>query len=272
MVFAMLLSIDLGGSTIDLVGFEAGQGFTPLRSFESEEFDKADLASIWLKAGIDAGKIEKIAVTGGFSRQMPPDIAGIPVRAIYEIDAIGRGGLHLAKTGRALVCSMGTGTCLVSAGAEGFRHIGGTGVGGGSFMGLARAMLGIHDFEVIKQLAAQGTAGAVDLSVAEIVGGGIGMVPPEATAANFAKADETSKKADLAKGIARLVGQTIASLAVFGARAAGHDTIVLGGKLIRLPEVLAAIESTAKIYGQTVIVPDHAEILSAIGAGLLAQE
>ena len=268
----MILAIDLGGSTIDLVHCEPHDRYTRLASFESASTDKSDLAGIIRSADVDLATVERIALTGGHSRIFAEELAGVPVHKVSEIAAIGAGGQNLSALGRALVCSLGTGTCCVAVDGADYRHVGGTGVGGGSLLGLGRSLLQCDDFREMQRLIAAGNESLVDLSVAEIVGGGIGVVPGSATASNFAKAQASSERADLARGIANLVGQTIASIAVFAARAEGHDTIILGGKLVRVPEIVAVIQKTADIYERQIIVPPQAELMSAVGAGVLARK
>ncbi len=266
----MILAIDLGGSTIDVVRFEKTGDFAHITSFESADTDKSDLRAIIENSNVEIKDIETIALTGGHSRIFAEELDGITIKKISEIDAIGKGGQVLASLKNALVCSLGTGTCCVSLSTNGYHHVGGTGVGGGSLLGLAKSLLALESFGELQQLIAQGDAKSVDLLVEEIVGGGIGVVPGSATASNFAKANQNSEKADLARGIANLVGQTVASIAVFAARAEGHDIIVLGGKLVRVPEIVEIITRTAEIYNRKIIVPPHAELMSAVGAGALA--
>jgi type II pantothenate kinase len=134
-------------------------------------------------------------------------------------------------------------------------------------LGLSRTLLGTDSFSEIKTLVDSGNSASVDLLVEEIVGGGIGFVPGSATAANFAKASSKNSKSDIARAVANMVGQTIASLAVFAARTEDHKKIILGGKLIRLPQVIEIVKKTADIYGRNIIVPKNAEYMSAIGAG-----
>jgi type II pantothenate kinase len=262
----MFYSIDLGGSTVDILLFSE-EKYAVVHSLESHQVNKSDLKDIFHKSGLSWKKSEKIVLTGGHSRTFQKEFEGIPLRIISEIDAIGYGGLFLAKSQSGLVCSLGTGTCFVSARKGKYAHVGGTGVGGGTVLGLSRTMLRIHSFSEIHTFLDQTKNSVVDLLVEEIVKGGIGIVPGSATAANFAKASSQSTKKDIAYGIINMVGQTIASLATFAARMEKHQKIILGGKLTRLPQIVEIIKKTARIYRREIIVPRHAEYLSAIGAG-----
>lgn len=302
----MFYSIDLGGSTVDVLEFNSdttqeqvwqhppapnlclskhmpsgtcapalGGRFIVRASLESMEVDKNDLEDIFAKANIDYTKAKKIILTGGHSRIFSGDFMDISIEVIPEIEAIGKGGIHLAKKTSGLVCSLGTGTCFVSVKNGKCTHVGGTGVGGGTLMGLCRKLFppekggeGGFSFTDIQHLVEKGDTKNVDLLVKDIVGEGIGMVPETATASNLARLSGASKKADIAQGVANMVGQTIASLAVFAARTHEHENIILGGKLIRLPQIVEIAKKTAAIYGRNIIVPKDAEYLSAVGAGV----
>ncbi len=265
----MFLSVDLGGSTIDILRFE-GSEYSVLSTLDSSSVDKTDLKDIFQHSAVDWKKAHKIVLTGGHSRKFGKVFENIPVEIISEIDAIGAGGLFLTETDSALVCSLGTGTCFVSAENGRYLHVGGTGIGGGTFLGLSRVLLQTDNFSQLQHLTQMGDATHIDLLVEEIVGSGIGMVPGSATAANFAKATPENKKEDIARGIANMVGQTIASLAVFASQMKKHNQIILGGKLIRLPHIVETVKKTADIYNREILIPKNAEYLSAVGAGILS--
>ena len=57
-------------------------------------------------------------------------------RKVDEFHAIGKGGLFLTGLTRAIIVSMGTGTAFIIADQNGEKHIGGTGIGGGTLLGL----------------------------------------------------------------------------------------------------------------------------------------
>lgn len=263
----MYYSIDLGGSTVDIVQFSKGT-YVPICSLESSAVNKSSLENILHHAHIfDISKVSHLVLTGGHHRSFSDDFQGIPLKKVDEIQAIARGAAFLTREKEALVCSLGTGTCCVLLQNEKGEHAGGTGIGGGTFLGLCRTLLGEDDFSVLRDFVSEGDLSGVDLSVEEIVGGDIGMVPKEATAANFAKADSKTSSADLACGVANMVGQTIASVAIFLAKAHDQKTIILGGKLLRLPGIVEVLQKTASIYDRTLIIPQDAGVMSAVGAG-----
>lgn len=293
----MDLSIDFGASTIDVIYWEnkivkglIQRKFLCIKSFERAEFfGDHDLKSFFKRAEINLKKIEKIFVTGGRSRLYPDKIGGVPLVKISEIEAIGRGGYYMWKAdGLAgakrrglgnsskpfLVVSMGTGTCMVKVevGDKGYvksNHVGGTGVGGGTFMGLSKLLLAEKDPLKLQKLFKNGNKDKVDLSVKDIIGSGIGLVPADATASNLGKlAREVDfSDADLASGIENLIGQTIGILAVFAAKASGSSCILLTGKLTRMKSIVQIIQKIGEIYQVPIFLPTDAAYVGSFGAG-----
>ncbi|MBU1018632.1 MAG: hypothetical protein ABII07_01145 [Patescibacteria group bacterium] len=261
----MEISLDFGGSTIDAVFWE-GDRILKVETFEACDVEVADLSRF---ANDD---VSKIYVTGGKSRFFTEEVFGIPVIKVSEIDAIGRGGTWRMADGKWLVVSMGTGTCIVSVDCRqdvvDCKHVGGTGIGGGTFLALARELLGISDLDEILRIGAKGSSQKVDLSVEDIVGGGIGRIAADSTASNLGRlAREIDfDDEDLAAGLINLIGQTIGSAAVFAAQAEKVSQIVLIGKLTKAKAVTDIIKRIAEAYDFEVFIPDNANFASAIGA------
>ncbi|MFA6529217.1 MAG: hypothetical protein WCT46_06830 [Candidatus Gracilibacteria bacterium] len=298
------ISLDFGGSTVDAVLWD-GDLIKSIKTYESKDvaefcirktvYNKrpSGVLEKFLKfSGISLKGVKRIFVTGGKSRFFPDEVRGIKVQRVSEIEAIGEGARHrqqraeevkrgpseivkivkLVKRRREeewkLVVSMGTGTCMVSVKGDKIKHVGGTGVGGGTFVGLGRELLDVSDINELLKIAKGGLSKNVDVSVSEIVGGSIGRVSGEATASNFGKLrDEIKfKKEDLAAGIINLIGQTIGISAVFAAQAEGVGVVVLTGKLTRACAVTDVVRGIIEGYGLKVSVPKNAEYVAAIGA------
>lgn len=274
-----IVSIDFGGSTIDVVSANHG-AFIEMNSYERTEVDSSSLEVFLDCVKVDFSGVDEIRVTGGKSHRAVNCLGSIPVRHVNEIEAIGMGGKWLLDktTGDTerdfLVASMGTGTCMVAVCGNQFWHVGGTGVGGGTFIGLCKLLLKESDPQKLSELFLKGDRWKVDLSVGDIVGDGIGRVPADMTASNLGKIarlnDEINfHEEDLAAGIVNLVGQTIATSAVFAARAENISKIVLTGKLTRIKPIVDIIFEVGKLYERHIILPPQAEYVSAIGAAVV---
>lgn len=281
----MEISLDFGGSTVDMVSWD-GDETSSVSSGEKgdEKWGNGAL-------GVKLRTADKIYVTGGKSRFFDDATFGVPIIKVSEIDAIGYGGEYLdCKTqtaeSRLVVVSMGTGTCMVSSqksvgnsekeeassdaicGRLVITHIGGTGVGGGTFVGLGKELLGISDIDKLLEIGSRGSSGVVDIAVSDIVGGNIGRVSGDATASNFGKlAGEVDfKKEDLAAGIINLIGQTIGASAAFAAKAEGADRVVLIGKLTRATAIVDVICGILHSFDIECAIPKNAPYAVAIGA------
>jgi len=261
----MNISIDLGGSTIDMICFNDNNKIIKTISIESESINKNNLDDIFKKGVIDLKNIKKIILTGGHNRIFPSKFNNIPIQKIAEIEAIGKGGSTLSALSDCLVISMGTGTCMVSVRNNTVKHVGGTGVGGGTLVGLGKLILKEKNAINISTLTKNGTLDNVDLSVKDIIGEGIGIIPGFATASNFGKLNNPTKS-DLALGICNLIGQTIGAMANFVAQTHKHSKIILTGKLTRVKVIVDLVKQTAKLYNREIMIPKHSDFVTAIGA------
>jgi type II pantothenate kinase len=171
---------------------------------------------------------------------------------------VGLGGLALAGLDEALVVSAGTGTAMVAARGREVHHVTGSAVGGGTLLGLAKLLLKTDDVDEIDALALAGDASAVDIMLTEAVGGQVGRLPAEANAVNLGKlgsSDEFSPE-NLAAGLARLVAQVIAVIAINAAAAEGLTDIVLVGHLMDLESIRREVGLVGEFYKQVFTIPD----------------
>ncbi len=98
--------------------------------------------------------------------------------------------------------------------------------------------------------------------------GKVGTLPPEATAANFAKLAEDATSADKMRGLVNLVLQAIGTMSVLACRTCGTNTVVLTGALTMLPPAHETFELFTQLYGVEYIIPENATFATAIGAAL----
>ena len=222
----IVIGIDIGGSTTKIVGFDTADGKNTL------------IAPLFVKAtdpitsiygafgkfldvnGYSLSDIEKVMVTGAGSSYMSRPIYDLPCEKIAEFNSIGLGGLYLSRLDKALVTSCGTGTALVYAerGAEP-KYLGGTGVGGGTLMGLSKKMLNMDNVNHVAELARGGDLDKVDLTIKDITKSdilpGFGYIK---TASNFGSVSDLATKADIALGIINMVFETIGMVSIFAAQ------------------------------------------------------
>jgi type II pantothenate kinase len=267
------ISIDFGGTSTDVILTDDKRIVSMQSMISPPCLDALYLTRILEQFPPSSSRFERIIVTGGLSHQLPASVNHIPLTKINEIEAIGRGGLFLAQRARALVVSLGTGTAIVSTHMSAAKHIIGTGLGGGTIMGLGHALLAIDDFQRLEHLAQNGDASTVDLSVGDIVGNAVQKLPPKSTAANFGKlchARRRPAKRDIARAIFTLVGQSIATLALMTARVGQRQPIVVIGRTAESALLRSIMCDVSDLFGGEFIFPSSARYGAALGASLVA--
>ena len=249
---SIVIGIDVGGSTTKIVGFEKDNLLKPL-------FVKANdpIASIYGAFGkftsvnkIPLENISRVMITGVGSSFISDSIFGIPTTHVTEFEATGRGGLYISNLDEAIIVSMGTGTAIVHATKDSIEYLGGTGVGGGTIVGLSRKMLGISTVDHIIDIAKNGDLANVDLKIHDITSKKIiPSLPSDITAANFGKLSDMATDADIALGIINLVCETIAMMTIFAARQKNLFDIVLTGNLTTIPQSKEIFAKLIAMFG-----------------------
>ncbi len=266
-----VLGIDLGGSTTKIIGYRNGKIFSPF--FVKASDPRASLFGAFGKFlsmnELSLSDIERVMITGVGADSCDKEIFGVEMRRIDEFQAVGRGGLFLSGLESAVVVSMGTGTAFVSANENGVQHMGGTGVGGGTLLGLSSRVLNVRHFDDIIETAKTGNLENVDLHIKDISRESIETLHPSMTASNFGKISDLATNGDLALGIINLVFQTIGVMAVFTSRNAATNNIVLTGNLTNVTQAHEIFKNVQTLYGVNFIIPEYAEYATATGAALM---
>ena len=244
-------AIDFGGTVTDLILRRAGRDDVLLAlptAVPEPAVAEELLARLLTSAGeTPDSQIGVLAVTGGRSWQLPDRLGAARVVKVDEPSATAVGGLLEDAPTPAIVVSLGTGTGIVLADPPSPpQRLVGSGIGGGTLLGLAKLLLGTTDVARIGELARHGDLSRCDLTVGDILGGGVGPVPAEATAAHFARvAREGSvvpRPEDIAATLLNLIGQAVLRLAFEAARFHQARSIVLVGHVLDVPGFRDAIE------------------------------
>lgn len=266
----IIVGIDIGGSTTKIAGFNDRSMFSPMLVKANDP-----LASVYgafgkfvSVNGLSLDNIERIMVTGVGSSFLRENLFGIPTGKVDEFVATGMGGLHLSKLQKAIIVSMGTGTAFIRADGKSEKHMGGTGVGGGTLLGLSNRMLNIRHFDDIIETSQGGNLANVDLSIGDITRDVLKGLPPETTASNFGKISDLATKADIAYGIINLVFQTIGMMAVFATRIDQIKDVVLTGNLTNVHQCREIFSQLSQLYDVNFHIPEHAEYATATGAAV----
>ena len=219
-----------------------------------------------------------LAVTGGKHLELGDYIDSTPIIHVNEIDAVGHGSMKLSGLSEeesTIIVSAGSGTACIHAHKGIFTHCSGTGVGGGTVLGLSKLLLGTIDPEEIAALAEKGDESFVDLILEDVVSGPIGQLPSDTTAVNFGKVSKEDieySREDIAAGIVNLVGQTAARIATSVAMMFQATEIVVVGRAPSFAGLKNSLEQAASITGFTPHFPKNGEYASALGAMLVAEK
>ena len=265
-----IIGIDIGGSTTKIIGFDNGQIFSPLlvRATDPIASVYGAFGKFLSVNGLNLSDIERIMVTGVGSSYITAQLYGLPTGKVDEFRAIGMGGLFLSKLTNAIIVSMGTGTAFIKADEKGVRHIGGTGVGGGTLLGLSNRMLNVRDFNNLIETAQDGSLAHIDLTISDISHDPVVGLSPETTASNFGKLSDLATKSDVALGIINLVFQTIGMIAVFATKIDHTNDVVLTGNLTNVPQSKEIFNQLSQLYKVDFVTPPNAEFATAAGAAI----
>ena len=271
-----VVGIDVGGSTTKIVGFAPGgkllspifvQATDPVTSIYGA------FGRFTLENGLSLDEIDRIMMTGAGSRAIQSPIYNRECKSVSEFSSTGIGGLYLSGLDEAIVVSLGTGTAIIHAkraenGAV-TEYLGGTGVGGGTILGLSRKMLGIGSIEHLEQIAEGGDLGLIDLRIKDISKSGTFKgVNENLTASNFGNLSDLAGKKDIALGIFNMVAETVVMMSIFAARSFGLKDIVMCGNLTSIKPVCDTFTSLAPTFGVNFIVPEMSQYGTVIGAAL----
>ncbi len=267
----VIIGIDVGGSTTKIVGYyEDGKLVGRLMVEAADPLTSAygALGKFVNENKLSLSQVKQIVLTGVGASLFKDDIYGIPARHVDEFKAIGLGGLALSNKKEGLIISMGTGTAFVRADKTGIRHIGGSGVGGGTVLGLCWRLCNARSFETIVELAHNGDLKKVDLNISDISAGDISTLAPEVTASNFGKMADGLTAEDLARGVLNMVFQTIGMLAVFACRNDNVKDVIITGTLSTVPCAKTLFKQVERLYNIKFIIPAHSIYATATGAAL----
>lgn len=278
---SVIIGIDVGGSTTKIVGLRTkGDGISLIepqlvRANDPITATYGAFGKFTDENGLKITDIDRVMMTGVGSSYVKHNLYGLDCQRVAEFDSIGRGGLYLSGLDEALVVSMGTGTAIVHAKANGtMNYLGGTGVGGGTLVGLSKLLLKAETVEYIEEYAKDGDLSMIDLRIKDITaksGGGKGTLTDDLTASNFGNVSDVASKGDIALGIMNMVYETVGMVSIFAAHHCGVENIVLTGNLTRLAyckQKFAEFNDMYDNYGVKFIIPEKSQYATVIGTTL----
>lgn len=272
------IGIDAGG-TLTKVAYQDDAGALQVQHYPSTELAR-------VAAFINAHpEIQMIGMTGGRAEQLNTLLDD--QRQLYflvEFEATLRGVNEQLKQqnsdlARCIITNIGSGTSIHYKNGEEYSRVSGTGIGGGTLVGLSALMTGEYDYHTIAEHAKMGNRKKVDLMVADIFEGMEVPAPldPDLTASNFGKVGLKSprdyKKADLLATTMGLVGEVVSTLSIQLAEQYQVEHIVyIGTTLDHNDKLREVIASYTKLKKKTAVFLEDEGFSGAIGALLYAKE
>lgn len=269
----VVIGIDVGGSTTKIVGFDESKKLIEPMFVRAND----QMTSIYGAFGkfleennLSLDNIEKVRVTGVGATYLNKGIYGLKCESVSEFKCISTGGLYLSGLDRAIVVSLGTGTaCVHSTRCGAAEYLGGTAVGGGTLVGLARLLLGMEDIDHICDLAKDGDLNNVDLRIKHITKKKLmDYMPGEFTVSNFGNLSDIATKSDIALGIINMVFESVGTTAVFASKKHDIKEIVLLGNLTVIPQAKGIFGNIGEMLGAKIIIPKYSQFGTVIGAAL----
>lgn len=267
------IGIDAGGTLTKVAYFL--NGTLIYHKFPS---DKMDAVVTWMNE--QSTELE-ICTTGGKAVYLNTMI-NRDVQSMVEFDATCEGVKYLLEQdGKSLdlfiLTNVGTGTSIHILNKDNHSRVGGTGVGGGTILGLSTLLTGIEDYHEIIDLAVQGNRDLIDLKVSQIYEGSKSPISGELTASNFGQVQKglTSERnqADLLSAIMGMVGETVSTISVHAAAQHGASNIVYIGSSFSDNQCLREItENYTRLRGANPTFVENGEFSGAIGALLSLQK
>ncbi|MDX8360525.1 MULTISPECIES: type II pantothenate kinase [Bacillaceae] len=262
------IGIDAGGTLVKVA--YSNKDLIKYKLFSSHKLDEV---VTWIRSSFHH---PKICLTGG-KQQVLANKLELPTRSILEFDATCKGVAFILKQHQLflgdsyILANIGTGTSIhiVKNGEQ--QRIGGTGVGGGTLMGLSYLYSGKKDFTEIIQISRDGNRGNVDLKVNDIFEGIVPPISGDLTASNFGNIGKLSKEfpsqSDIIVSIIGLIGETVVTICEQAANRFDSQSIVYIGSTFRSNPILKnIIREYTEMRKKKPLFLEEGEFSGAVGA------
>lgn len=270
-----------GAKMKSAVGIDAGGTLTKIAYFDNdnelhfEKFYSHEQNKI--KDWFNKNKyINRLSLTGGKAEQLQTIFSEkYNIEYVAEFDATLAGVHYLIDQEKHsiknfILTNIGTGTSIHYVYNNKYIRTGGTGIGGGTIMGLSKLLTDIDCFEEVIQHTKLGSRRNLDITVGDIYNGILSPIDSNLTASNFGKAASSEvdyNKSDLLATLQGLVGEVVTALSLQFAEAKDVAHIIYIGSTLSNNKKLQEIISNYTVYQnkKPIFLQDHG-FCGAIGA------
>ncbi|MFB6589326.1 type II pantothenate kinase [Bacillus thuringiensis] len=267
------IGIDAGGTLTKIAYFNEKKLLTFKKFYSHEQHKIID----WVKSN---NVIKQICITGGKSKLLQQLLTGsYKIIELNEFEATLAGVRYILKEEKHtinnfILTNIGTGTSIHYVYNEQYIRAGGTGVGGGTIMGLSKLLTNIDHFEDVIPLTKVGSRKELDITVGDIYGGILSPIDNNLTASNFGKAaitESNNSSSDILATVQGLVGEVITALSLQFAETKDIEHIIyIGSTLCNNVQLQHIISSYTEYQNKTPIFLQDGGNSGAIGALLHA--
>lgn len=264
------IGIDAGG-TLTKIAYRDEKNKMSFKSFLSSDFQGV---KEWIE---NKHSSSSICLTGGRAEQLRKILLSkkdLPY--VVEFDATMNGVMHqmkqeVIKSSSAIIANIGTGTSIHIMHDKSHERIGGTGIGGGTLLGLGMSLTGITDYKEMIQLSLDGKRNTIDVLVSDIYKDNKLPITGSLTASNFGgvtlKSQEERTNSDLIAGVQGIIGEVVATLCIQAADSHSvEDIIYIGSTLEDNILLQQIIESYTVLKKKNPIFLEKHGFSGAIGA------
>lgn len=260
------IGIDAGGSLVKIAYQEKGK--LHIKTFSNLELEKI---AQWLAVlAPDA----KLVFTGGKAGQLKNLLIN-DSQIVEEFHAVTKGTRYLLEQKIGVIhedyilVNIGTGTSIFHVKFDSFERMLGSGIGGGTLMGLGHLITGENDFSSYAAKAELGDNRKSDLLVRDIYAPDEPPIFGDLTAANLGKVhlNDAANENDYLASVMQLIGETIILLAGQAAMLKQVKRIVfVGGTLVNNTALKNVLSSFKDAMSYEPIFLEKGSHAGAIGA------
>lgn len=265
-----VVGIDAGGTLIKIA-------YRVNDEWELKKIPLTDMERVqaWIEDRVDNPVIH---ITGGKAETLRKSLPW-PAEPISEFEATCKGVSYLRKRfneddtygNTYIITNVGTGTSIHFAGPEEYERVGGSGMGGGTLIGLSYLLTGIEAYEEILRLGKEGDGRSLNVKVKDIYTDEEPPISGDLTASNFGnimnmKNNEYENK-DYIAAVVRMIGETITTMSVQMADRLNTDSIVyIGSTFDKHDHLKEIIGGYTKLRGKEPCFLPYGEFSGAVGA------
>ena len=273
-----ILSIDFGSSIIKYLIMDVSKDDFKIVALDNKvNFDIHNIIDYLINEyNISNDDIEAVLLTGGRSSFIDLNkYKELNIKIVPEFTAASFGALLLSKQDRGIIVNLGTGTTFLYSDLNLIKHIGGTAIGGGTIIALAKLLYKIENYDDLISFIKKGNRNNVDINIEDISKTNIGDLNASITASNLGAIINDIKEYnehDVMSGIVNMIVQNIGLLTKeiktnteYRLNISNIPIILIGG-LIADSHILKYFDDIFSYTNLKYLVPDYSRYAVCIGA------